>query len=91
MTAHQPTSTNVIVKYADDNTMVGLISDGGETVYWAEMENVSGCCSENSLKLNILQTKELIMDFRRHGLVPSPLIINGELVEPVSTFRFLDT
>lgn len=38
--------SNIIIKYADDTTMFGLISDGDETAYRAEVENLSCWCSK---------------------------------------------
>ncbi|XP_047441710.1 uncharacterized protein LOC125008452 [Mugil cephalus] len=46
---------------------------------------------ENNLTLNVLKTKELIMDFRRIRQDHTPLLINGEQGETVTTFRFLGT
>jgi len=83
--------TNHIIKYADDTTVVGCIYEGDETAYRAEVKELSRWCSDNNLTLNILKTKELILDFRKHRQDYTPLLINGEQVEIVSTFRFLGT
>ncbi|KAL3970245.1 KRAB domain-containing zinc finger protein [Sarotherodon galilaeus] len=39
----------------------------------------------NNLALNITETKELILDFRRNRTAPAPLHINGECVEQVES------
>ncbi|XP_028299247.1 thymidylate kinase isoform X1 [Gouania willdenowi] len=83
--------TNRIIKYADDTTVVGLIRGEDETAYRAEVEELSRWCSANNLTLNIQKTKELIMDFRKIRQDHTPLLINGEQVETVTTFRFLGT
>ena len=44
-------------------------------------------CSHHNLEL----TKEMVVDFRRKGLVSQPLAINGVEVERVGSFRFLGT
>lgn len=44
---------NTIVKFADDTTVVGLISEGNETAYRDEVERLSECGRENNLLLNI--------------------------------------
>lgn len=44
--------TNIIVKYADDTNVVGLISDEDDTAFREEVENVSCWCSKNNLKLS---------------------------------------
>ena len=71
--------------------MVGLICNNDETAYRDEVQKLSSWCSENNLTLNVLKTKELIMDFRRIRQDHTPLLINGEQVETVTTFRFLGT
>ena len=41
------------------------------------------------MELHTKKTKELIIDFRKHSQSPQPLRINGETVEPVTTYRYL--
>ena len=50
--------------FADNTTLVGLISEGGESAYSAEVEQLTGWCRDNNLVLNTTKTKELIVDFR---------------------------
>lgn len=83
-------ATNTIIKFADDTTVVGLISGGDETAYRAEVENLFACCSQNNLSLNVCKTKELIIDFRKHGQDLAPLVVNGERVESIP-ISFLST
>ena len=89
---HDCSSTHnntLIIKFADDTTVVGLISKGDEAEYREEVLKLAAWCSENNLALNTKKTKELIVDFRRHSTDLAPLYINGECVERVHTFRFL--
>ena len=58
-------SSNNIVKFADDTVVVGLISGNDEKAYLEEAANLSLWCQDNSLMLNVCKTKELIVDFRR--------------------------
>ncbi len=83
--------TNSIIKYADNTTVVGLIHNGNETAYREEVERLSSWCSDNNLSLNVQKTKELILDFRKHRPAHTPLLINGQQVETVPTFKFLGT
>ena len=83
--------TNTIVKFADDTTVVGLITGGDESAYRDEVQRLVEWCAANNLTLNTIKTKEVIMDFRRHRADPAPLHINGDCVERVSTFKFLGT
>ncbi|XP_066531611.1 semaphorin-4A-like [Hoplias malabaricus] len=81
--------SNTIIKFADDTTVVGLISGGDETAYRDEVLGLVDWCAENNLSLNSTKTKELVIDFRRKRADPTPLIINGDCVERVPSFRFL--
>ena len=82
-------SSNSIVKFADDTTVIGLISGGDESAYRDEVEQLALWCSENNLVLNTAKTKEMIIDYRKKKTVMQPLSINGVCVETVSSFRFL--
>lgn len=81
----------VLLKFSDDTTVEGLISDSDESAYREEVRRMVGWCSENNLDLNVSKTKEMIMDFRRSKDPLDPLLINGDVVEQVETFRFLGT
>ena len=83
--------SNYIFKFADDTTVLGLISNNDEAAYRQEVGNLAAWCSEHNLSLNLKKTKEMIIDFRKsaqhnHHL---PLYINGEEVERVTSFKFL--
>jgi len=84
-------NTNVIIKFADDTTVVGLVSRGDETAYREEVQKLTDWYVVNNLAINLKKTKELIVDFRRKKEVYQPLVINGGVVERVSTFKFLGT
>ncbi|KAI3353900.1 hypothetical protein L3Q82_005109 [Scortum barcoo] len=78
-------STNTIVKFADDTTIVGLISDNDETHYREEIQHLTQWCSNNNLVLNTSKTKEVIVDYRRSRRTEhAPLLIHGEAVERVN-------
>uniref|UniRef100_A0A3P9MZN2 Reverse transcriptase domain-containing protein n=1 Tax=Poecilia reticulata TaxID=8081 RepID=A0A3P9MZN2_POERE len=81
--------SNTIIKFADDTTVVGLISGGDESAYRDEVERLSVWCRENNLLLNSTKTKELIIDYRRKRTDIKPLHIGGKCVERVADFRFL--
>uniref|UniRef100_A0A8C6KS07 Reverse transcriptase domain-containing protein n=1 Tax=Nothobranchius furzeri TaxID=105023 RepID=A0A8C6KS07_NOTFU len=82
-------NSNIIVKFADNTTVVGLITNGDETAYRQEISALTHWCQDNRLTLNVTKTKELIMDFRRCRGIHTPITINGNAVERVSSFRFL--
>ncbi|KAI3375668.1 hypothetical protein L3Q82_003976 [Scortum barcoo] len=83
-------SSNTIVKFADDTTVIGLITSDNETAYREEVRALTSWCQDNNLHLNVSKTKELIVDFRRRQREEhAPLSINGTTVERVNSFRFL--
>ncbi len=82
-------SSNVIVKFADDTTVIGLITDNDETAYREEVSTLTKWCQENHLSLNIDKTKELVVDYRRQSRKHTPITIDKTPVERVSSFKFL--
>ncbi len=82
-------SSNVIVKFADDTTVIGLITDNDETAYREEVSTLTKWCQENHLSLNIDKTKELVVDHRRQSREHTPITIDKTPVERVSSFKFL--
>ncbi|CAI5669465.1 unnamed protein product [Oreochromis niloticus] len=81
--------SNTIIKFADDTTVIGLISDNDETVYREEVHRLAEWCDTNNLLLNTEKTKELIVDYRRNADPHPPIHIKGTAVERVSSFKFL--
>lgn len=79
--------TNIIIKFADDSTVVGLITRGNEYAYREEVQKLMVWCTGDNLSLYIKKTKELIIDFRKKQDVHTPLY--KEKVERVSSFKFL--
>ena len=49
---------NAIIKFADNMTVVGLITDDDETAYREEVSDLAVRCQDNHLSLNISKTKE---------------------------------
>ncbi|KAI4891709.1 hypothetical protein NFI96_002854 [Prochilodus magdalenae] len=83
-------TSNTIFKFADDTTILGLVTDGDETAYRDEVSALSEWCYHSNLSLNISRTEEVIVDYRRlQRGGHSPLYINGAEVERVSSVRFL--
>ncbi len=82
-------TSNVIVKFADDTTVIGLITDNDETAYRAEVSTLTKWCQENHPSLNIDKTKELMVDFRRQSREHTPITIDKTPVERVNSFKFL--
>lgn len=82
--------SNTIIKFADDTTVTGLITEGDEQQYREEIEGLTLWCQKNNLELNTTKTKKLIVHFRKKQQTETlPLLINGTCVERVNTFKFL--
>ncbi|TKS65503.1 RNA-directed DNA polymerase from mobile element jockey [Collichthys lucidus] len=84
--------SNSIIKFADDTTVIGLITNNDETAYREEVQHLTTWCADNNLLLNTSKTKELIVDFRKERRsTHDPIHMNGMAVERVSSFKFLGT
>ena len=57
-------TSNSIIKFADDTTVVGLITNYDKTAYRKEVRAVGEWCQAKNLSLNVNKTKGLIVDFR---------------------------
>ncbi len=82
-------NSNLFIKFADDMSVVGLISNRDKTNNRSEVSRLAGWCSDNNLSLNVEKTKEIVVDFRRVHTQHAPLTINGATVERVSSTKFL--
>ena len=78
-------SSNRSIKFADDATVVGLISKNDESEYREEVWRLTDWCKVSNLHLNVDKTKEMVVDFRSDH---SPLTINSP-VEIISSTKFL--
>lgn len=81
----------LLYKFADDTSVVGLITNKDESDYRREVDELVGWCDRNNLILNISKTKELVVDFRKTSGPLSTLSIKGVEVERVTHFQFLGT
>ncbi|KAK1788124.1 hypothetical protein P4O66_016581, partial [Electrophorus voltai] len=82
-------SSNHIIKFADDTTVVGLVNKDDESAYRQEVRELVSWCKVNNLYLNVDKTKEMVVDFRRARRDHSQLTINGSSVEIVKNTKFL--
>ncbi len=53
------------------------------------MSTLTKWCQENHLSLNIVKTKELVVDYRRQSREHTPITIDKTPVERVTSFKFL--
>ena len=77
--------SNAIFNFADDTTVVALITDNDGTAYREEVRELAVWCQENNLSLNVSKTKELIVDYRKRRAEQSPINIDGAVVERVES------
>jgi len=69
--------TNSIIKFADDTTVIGLISNN-ETAYREEVQHLAMWCANNNQLRNTSKTKELIVDFwKKKKSMHDPIHINA--------------
>ena len=68
--------SNTIVKFADDTTVVRLVSNNDETAYREEIGHLVDWCANNNLALNTMKTKEIIIYLRRNES-DIPVLTNG--------------
>lgn len=82
--------SNTIIKFADDTSIVGLISRDAvvDSADRDEVEQLTVRCRENNPLPNT-KTKELIIAFRKNQADMLPLTVIGGCVERVANFRFL--
>ena len=62
-----------MVKFADDTTITGLISNSDESTYQQQINDLILWCDDNNLILNASKTKEMIFDFRKNKSPITPL------------------
>ena len=80
-----------LIKYADDTALTGLISDDQCSHYLNAVHRFVDWCDQNYLQLNVTKTKEMVIDFRKNNTVPDPVLLKGENVERVKSYKYLGT
>jgi hypothetical protein len=81
--------SNTIIKYADDTTVVGLITVNDEKAYREEVRDLVVWCQDTNPSLNVIKTKEMIVDYRKRRTEHTPILLDGAIVEQVESFKFL--
>lgn len=57
------------LKFAEDTTMLGFITDAGDSAYRKEVEQIKSLFSHNCLLLNAKKTVEMMVDFGYNPLL----------------------
>jgi hypothetical protein len=79
--------SSTILKFVDDTTVLGLITDNDETAYGEEVRDLAVWCQDNNLSLKVTKTKEMIVDYRKRRAEPAPIHTEGAVVEQVKSFK----
>ena len=82
-------TSNIQIKFADDTSLTGLVSNADEASYREAVTELVEWCDENYLELNVTKTEEMVVDFRRNPGTIEPLIIKGKEVGIVCTYKYL--
>ena len=78
-----------MIKFSDDTSLTGLISND-ESRYRESVGAHEEWCDNNFLDLNVTKTKEVVVNFRRKTDELQPVILKGEEVERVPSYKYLD-
>lgn len=71
----------VVIKYADDTVIVGLISDHADFLnYQAEITKIQQLCTANDLLLNPTKTHEMLFSSKREKPLVQPVLIDGTAI-----------
>ena len=67
--------------------MVDLLTDNDETAYREGVRDLTVCCKDNNPSLNVIKTKELIVDYRKRRTERAPILIDWPaVVEQIESF-----
>ena len=64
------------MKFADNTTVVSLITDNDETACREEVKDLAMWCRDNNLSPNMIKTKEMIVDYRKRRTEHTPINID---------------
>ena len=84
-----PESGCHIQKYSDDTALVGYILRDESQAYQRQIDVFVQWCDDSNLILNTGKTKELIIDFRIKKAPVTPILIKGEAIEIVDSYKYL--
>jgi hypothetical protein len=76
-------------KYVDDVTISEVIKETEESRLQTELNELQQWACENDMKLNGLKCKEMVISFLRQSDKYTPLHINDQQVELVTSFKIL--
>jgi hypothetical protein len=82
--------SKTIIKFADDTTAVGLITDNDDTAYGEEVRDLTETwCKDNNLSLDVMNTKGDDCGLQEKEDRAAPILIDGAVVVQFESFKFL--
>ena len=80
----------IIIKFADDAALQGLITSVTDLCnYFSTISYFSVWCAEHNLDLNVIKTKEMVIDFRTSKAIHEPVVIKGNTIQQTDTYKYL--
>ena len=79
-----------LVKFANDSALL-LLLQGSEQYHGPALTEFVDRCDNSYLDLNVIKSKEMIVDFRRQEHSPGKTIFHNNEVEIVSKYKYLGT
>ena len=85
------------IMFMDDTTMFEVLNHVTGHILGTEIgglsskvNNVKKFADEEKMELNRKKSKEMMIDFRRNKTIISPIVIDGQQLERVTTYNCLD-
>lgn len=79
-----------LVKFSDDTVLLSL-PQGRQSNRGCALPEFVRWCDDSFLHLNVLKSKEMIVDFRKSSVDPKTSTIHGEEVQIVQSYKYLGT
>ncbi len=88
---HFQTSVSALVPatFKSFQTTLPFLDASTKATKWSTEESFVTFCNNSYLKLSISKTKELVVNYQRNRRAPVPVIIQGEEMESVDSYRYL--
>jgi len=77
-----------IVQFADDSAIVSLLG-AGECDHGPVVEDCVHCCNDAFLQINVLKTKDMLIDFSRNQTDLKRTAIKEQEVDVVGSYKYL--
>ena len=76
-------------KYVDDITLFSITNDAKDSILQEAINKVVSWSSENDMRLNATQTKEMLISFSKSPPEVPHVIVHGSCLERVETTKLL--